>query len=60
MVGTLYFQPLSTALVAVYQWCRDRGLATITCETIKDDRRRFLETLHDENRAGARATDRGA
>jgi len=55
VVGTLYFQPLATALVAVNQWCRDRGLPTITYQTIKDDRRRFLETLHDENRAGARA-----
>ena len=55
VVGTLYFQPLATALVAVNQWCRDRGLATISYETIKDDRQRFLETLHDENRAGARA-----
>jgi len=55
VVGTLFFQPLATALVAVNQWCRDRGLATISYETIKDDRQRFLETLHDENRAGARA-----
>jgi hypothetical protein len=55
VVGTLYLQPLSTALVAVNQWCRDRGLATISYETIKDDRKRFLETLHDENRAGAQA-----
>jgi hypothetical protein len=55
VVGTLYFQPIATALVAVNQWCRDRGLATVTYDTVKTDRERFLETLHEGLRAGGKA-----
>ena len=54
VVATLYFQPAATALVAVNQWCRARGMAEVSYETIKADRAKGRELLRDESGEGAR------